>query len=98
MSNTIMQNVIAAVTRKFAPADAARTAAFPHVVDQPGLTRNLIGDAAYERGRRTREGWMNAHGLGKHIIEPLRNSAGELVGRRYRFSDADDASRFGRRF
>ena len=68
-----------------------------HKVECHGLTAHDLGPAFAEafQGRRL---WCRANCRGAFAVEPIRPSGGRDTGRRFRFSDPEDAAAFRRRW
>jgi hypothetical protein len=97
--NTCMniQTILDRMNTNLRPVTKARIAACSHVVEQPGLTRQHLGDQAYEAAIYARRVWIAEHCVGDHIGETV-SKGGCATGKRFRFADKDDADQFGLRF
>jgi hypothetical protein len=98
MASQLVQDIFARFLPDLQPITEARRDATPHVVSQPGLTRDHLGDEVFEAAMEERRLWIAQNCREDHLIEPLRNERGVLIGRRYRFADPDEALWFRMRF
>jgi hypothetical protein len=98
MSNPLEPNFAAALRAKVNPIIAARRAATPHVVPQPGLLRSEIGDDAFFAKIEERRKWIAEKCSGHVVEDELLAASGNVIGRSYRFSDYHEAFYFRMRF
>ena len=94
---TLAQTILAALSSKHRPLSATPSIT-SHMVRQPGLTRADMGNQAFEAAMEERRVWIRENCRSNHLIEPIRDHQGVLVGRRYRFEDPDEAVWFRMRF
>jgi hypothetical protein len=73
---------------------AARRTATPYIVDCPDLAREVIGDAEFKRQFTERRDWCRDRCSMDHKVEPIRDDQMRLTGRRFRFSNEEDATLF----
>lgn len=97
-SSAITQGILASLSAKLRPITDERLANTPHTVSQPGLTRHDMGDEAFRAAMEERRVWIEANCRAGHLIEPIRDHQGILVGRRYCFEDPNEAVWFRMRF
>jgi hypothetical protein len=96
--NIITQKLFTRSNDRLRPVTEARIATCSHVVDQPGLSRQHLGHNAFAAAISRRRAWIKENCTGDHHGEPVRDSDGVITGRRFQFSDGDDAFHFGLRF
>src|SRR4051812_43006762 len=97
MTSAITQGILASLNAKLKPITDERIANTAHLVPQPGLTREDMGDQGFEAAIEERRVWIREKCQGDVLPEPLRQN-GALIGRRYRFEDANEAFWFKLRF
>lgn len=69
-----------------------------HAVECAGLTVDALGEA-FARAMWDRRCWCRRNCNGEFAVIPMRNGGqGPDTGRRFLFSDADDAARFRQHF
>jgi len=73
--------------------DDARRAETPHIVLTNGLTRTNLAVGVFEPQLQKRVNWCQQQ-TADWDIEPVGANPAQLTGRRFRFSDPDDARRF----
>lgn len=78
--------------------DDVRRQATPYTVICCGLTEDDLGQRMFSAELQARCGWIGAYCKSTHEVEPIRDGMSCLVGRRYRFEDADEAFAFRLRF
>jgi hypothetical protein len=83
----------AAGLRREGFVDDARRAATPHIVLIDGLTRTNLPVGVFEPELQKRINWCRQQAA-DWAIEPVGANPEQLTGRRFRFSDLDDARRF----
>lgn len=91
--HTLIHGIAAAL----GPAHKASTTSTPHVIDVHGLTLENLGPDRFERELRDRQGWIDDQCQGGYQVGPLRD-AEEIVGRKFRFEDQNEAVVFKLRF
>jgi hypothetical protein len=69
------------------------TPPLPFHVDCPTLSREVLGDEAFEREFHRQRVWRNNNCAGHHDGEGIRTD-GKLTGRRFKFELEDDAVLF----
>jgi hypothetical protein len=77
--------------------DEARRAATPYVIEWPGLSREDLGDAEFQKKLWEARHWCNKQCPNDHEIEPMRDK-GRLIGRQFRFASDIDAVLFKRSY
>lgn len=96
--NIITPKLIARLNHRLRPVTDARIATCSHIVDQPVLSRECLGDDAFEEALQERRAWLAENLAGVHHGEPVRDSEGVITGRRFFFADPNDAFSFRIRF
>ena len=86
MSNSNIRDIL---DRLFPPKPP-----MPFFVDCPTLSREILGDAVFERELNQRKNWMSGFCAGEKDCEGIRNDDGVLVGRRFTFELEQDAVNF----
>jgi hypothetical protein len=56
-----------------APPKDAGIAACPHIVEQPKLSRETLGDDGFEEALREKRHWLAENCFSDHVAEPLRS-------------------------
>src|SRR5690242_10894437 len=93
----ITKSIRASIRATFGPTIDELVAKTPYTVPQPGLTREDMGGQEFEAAMEERRMWIRENCQGDALPEPVRHE-GRLIGRRYRFEDADEAFFFKLRF
>lgn len=70
----------------------------PHTVPQRGLMRLELGDDLFLARLDERRHWLAQHCAGSFMFDDLKDPSGDVVGKLYRFEDADEAFWFRMRF
>lgn len=96
--NPNTQKLVASLNRHLRPIPAAHIAACPHVVEQPGLSREHLGDEGFTEALQERRTWFGDNLVGDHRGEAVRDSEGNITGRRFFFANPNDAFFFSMRF
>lgn len=65
----------------------------PYIVDCIGLSEDDLGYPAFPQELNERRDWCHNHCYGDYHIEPIRRN-GQLIGRRFEFLNAADATQF----
>lgn len=78
--------------RSFISAEVATNRRLhPHVVRQRGLLRLVMEDDEFLAQLSERRRWIAAHCRGSIMFDDLTNESGDVIGKLYRFEDADEA-------
>lgn len=78
--------------------EAERRGSFPATVEQDGLSEDALGQKGFCQSLQERRNWVEINCVGLHFVETIRDNRFRITGRRYHFSNADDAFAFKMRF
>lgn len=77
--------------RRLAALRAVARQRHPHTVPQHGLMRLQLGDDHFLARLDERRRWLDQHCVGSFMFDDLKDPTGNVVGKLYRFEDADEA-------
>lgn len=86
------------VSRAVRAHTSANRQRHPHTVPQPGLMRLDLGEDVFLARLDERRHWLAQHCVGSFMFDDLKDQSGNVVGKLYRFEDADEAFWFRMRF
>ncbi|CAX22487.1 protein of unknown function [Methylorubrum extorquens DM4] len=78
--------------------DSARRATLTSAVVCHGLTEDDLGQQSFCSEMSARREWADANCRCDYVVEPIRDRQSRLVGRVFRFADANEAFAFKMRF
>lgn len=94
-----MRNItLRVLSEQMGARSIAEAHTFPYTVECIGLDRSRTDDCRYEYELGSRVNWLKKNCFGRFDAGPLRDDAGDCVGRTFYFEQERDALIFKKRF